>query len=94
VVSPLGRHRLFNDVEGFENPTAEMIAAWFFQRIERCESVRVCENDNSLAHYPAHEPVSLSCRFSHAVNGHYYAHLGGEINFTNRWRLLRGYAPP
>src|SRR5262245_48253267 len=26
-------HRLLNEVEGLENPTAELIAAWFLQRI-------------------------------------------------------------
>ncbi len=33
-------HRLLNEVEGLENPTAEIISAWFFQRVEGCESVR------------------------------------------------------
>ena len=42
-------HRLLNEVEGLENPTAEMIAAWFFQRIGGCESVRVYENDECWA---------------------------------------------
>jgi 6-pyruvoyltetrahydropterin/6-carboxytetrahydropterin synthase len=42
-------HQLLNDVEGLENPTAEVIAAWFFARIEGCESVRVYENDNCWA---------------------------------------------
>jgi len=42
-------HRLLNEVEGLENPTAEIIASWFFQRIEGCESVRVYENDDSWA---------------------------------------------
>jgi 6-pyruvoyltetrahydropterin/6-carboxytetrahydropterin synthase len=42
-------HRLLNDVEGLENPTAEMIAAWFFDRITDCESVRVHENDDCWA---------------------------------------------
>ena len=42
-------HRLLNEVEGLENPTAEMIAAWFFQRIRGCESVRVYENDECWA---------------------------------------------
>jgi len=42
-------HRLLNEVEGLENPTAEMIAAWFFQRIAGCESVRVYENDECWA---------------------------------------------
>jgi 6-pyruvoyltetrahydropterin/6-carboxytetrahydropterin synthase len=42
-------HRVLNDVEGLENPTAELIAAWFFERVEGCERVRVFENDNSWA---------------------------------------------
>lgn len=42
-------HRLLNDVEGLENPTAEIIAAWFLQRISGCKSVRVYENDDSWA---------------------------------------------
>ena len=39
-------HRVLNDVEGLENPTAEIIAAWFFQRIVGCESVRIYETDD------------------------------------------------
>ena len=42
-------HRLLNEVEGLENPTAEIISAWFFQRVEGCESVRVYENDDCWA---------------------------------------------
>jgi 6-pyruvoyltetrahydropterin/6-carboxytetrahydropterin synthase len=42
-------HRLLNEVEGLENPTAEIIAAWFFERIADCESVRVYENDDCWA---------------------------------------------
>jgi len=42
-------HRLLNDVEGLENPTAEIIAAWFFERIADCESVRIYENDDCWA---------------------------------------------
>lgn len=42
-------HRVLNDVEGLENPTAEVIAAWFLERIEGCESVRVYENDDCWA---------------------------------------------
>ena len=42
-------HRLLNEVEGLENPTAEIIASWFFCRISQCESVRVYENDESWA---------------------------------------------
>ncbi len=42
-------HRLLNEVAGLENPTAEIIAAWFLERIQDCERVRVYENDNSWA---------------------------------------------
>jgi 6-pyruvoyltetrahydropterin/6-carboxytetrahydropterin synthase len=42
-------HRVLNEVEGLENPTAEVIAAWFLERIEGCESVRVYENDDCWA---------------------------------------------
>lgn len=52
VVAPLLRevdHRLLNDVPGLENPTAEIIARWFFERITSCERVRVYENDDSWA---------------------------------------------
>jgi 6-pyruvoyltetrahydropterin/6-carboxytetrahydropterin synthase len=42
-------HRLLNEIAGLENPTAEIIANWFLQRIEGCESVRVYENDNCWA---------------------------------------------
>jgi 6-pyruvoyltetrahydropterin/6-carboxytetrahydropterin synthase len=42
-------HHLLNEIAGLENPTAEIIAAWLFQRIEGCESVKVFENDSSWA---------------------------------------------
>lgn len=42
-------HRVLNDVVGLENPTAEIIARWFLQRIKGCESVRVYENDECWA---------------------------------------------
>jgi hypothetical protein len=32
-----------------QNPTAEMIAVWFFQRNKDCESLRVYENDECWA---------------------------------------------
>jgi len=46
-------HRLLNEVEGLENPTAEIIATWFFQRIKGCYSVRVYENDDCWAEVQA-----------------------------------------
>lgn len=42
-------HKLLNEVEGLENPTAEIIAAWFFERLAGCERVRVYENDDCWA---------------------------------------------
>ncbi|HWE21575.1 MAG TPA: 6-carboxytetrahydropterin synthase [Hyphomicrobiaceae bacterium] len=42
-------HRVLNDVEGLENPTAELIAAWLLERVAACESVRVYENDDCWA---------------------------------------------
>lgn len=42
-------HTLLNDVEGLENPTAEIIALWFLERIRGCERVRVYENDDCWA---------------------------------------------
>ena len=46
-------HRLLNEVPGLENPTAEVIAAWFFERIANCETVRVWENDDCWAEVTA-----------------------------------------
>ena len=46
-------HRLLNDVPGLENPTAEIIAAWFLARIGDCESVRVYETDDCWAEVTA-----------------------------------------
>jgi 6-pyruvoyltetrahydropterin/6-carboxytetrahydropterin synthase len=42
-------HRVLNDIEGLQNPTAELIAAWFLARIPGCQSVRVYENDDCWA---------------------------------------------
>ena len=42
-------HRLLNEVQGLENPTAEIIAHWLLERIANCETVRVWENDNCWA---------------------------------------------
>jgi 6-pyruvoyltetrahydropterin/6-carboxytetrahydropterin synthase len=52
LVAPLIQqldHRLLNDVKGLENPTAEIIAAWFLNQIPDAESVRVYENDDCWA---------------------------------------------
>ena len=42
-------HKLLNDVPGLENPTAEIIAQWFLDRLPGCERVRVWENDDCWA---------------------------------------------
>lgn len=46
-------HRVLNEVEGLENPTAENIAGWFLQRINGCDLVRVYENDDCWAEVTA-----------------------------------------
>jgi 6-pyruvoyltetrahydropterin/6-carboxytetrahydropterin synthase len=48
-------HRLLNEVPGLENPTAEVIAAWFFERVANCSSVRVWENDDCWAEVTAQD---------------------------------------
>lgn len=48
-------HRLLNDVSGLENPTAERIAQWFFNRIstahQGCGLVRIWETPECWAEY-------------------------------------------
>jgi len=41
-------HKLLNEVEGLQNPTAEHIAMWFFGRIA-CKQVKVFENSECWA---------------------------------------------
>ena len=42
-------HKVLNDVEGLENPTAELIAQWFLNRLSIAASIRVYENDECYA---------------------------------------------
>ena len=42
-------HKLLNEVAGLENPTAEIIARWFLDRIAAASRVRVWENDDCWA---------------------------------------------
>ena len=42
-------HKLLNEVPGLENPTAEIIARWFLDRIAMSARVRVWENDDCWA---------------------------------------------
>ena len=42
-------HTVLNEVPGLENPTAELIAAWFLDRIAGAASVRVYENEDCWA---------------------------------------------
>jgi 6-pyruvoyltetrahydropterin/6-carboxytetrahydropterin synthase len=46
-------HRVLNEIQGLDNPTAEIIAAWLFHRISGCERVRVYENDDCWAEVAA-----------------------------------------
>ncbi len=42
-------HKLLNEVPGLENPTAEIIAAWFLERLTSAARIRVWENDDCWA---------------------------------------------
>jgi 6-pyruvoyltetrahydropterin/6-carboxytetrahydropterin synthase len=42
-------HKLLNDIEGLANPTAEVIAHWFLERLPGSHNVKVYENDDSWA---------------------------------------------
>jgi len=52
VVEPLVAqvdHRLLNDIPGLGNPTAEIIAQWFLERVPAASAVRVYETDDCWA---------------------------------------------
>jgi 6-pyruvoyltetrahydropterin/6-carboxytetrahydropterin synthase len=58
VVAPLVSacdHKILNDVPGMENPTAELMAVWFFDRIrtsiKSVSRVRVYETSDCFAEY-------------------------------------------
>lgn len=42
-------HKLLNEIAGLENPTAEIIARWFLDRLACASRVRVWENDDCWA---------------------------------------------
>jgi 6-pyruvoyltetrahydropterin/6-carboxytetrahydropterin synthase len=42
-------HKLLNEVPGLDNPTAEIIANWFLDRLPGCACVRVWENADCWA---------------------------------------------
>jgi len=42
-------HKLLNDVPGLDNPTAEIIARWFLERLHSAARIRVWENDDCWA---------------------------------------------
>lgn len=48
-------HRVLNDVDGLQNPTAEMLAAWIWKclapGLEGLERVSVFETESSACHY-------------------------------------------
>lgn len=48
-------HRCLNEIEGLENPTAEILAAWIFHRLKSklplLKDVTVCETPNTSAVY-------------------------------------------
>jgi queuosine biosynthesis protein QueD len=42
-------HKLLNEVQGLDNPTAEIIARWFLERLPAAARIRVYENDDCWA---------------------------------------------
>lgn len=42
-------HKLLNEVPGLENPTAEIIAQWFLERMASAARIRIWENDDCWA---------------------------------------------
>lgn len=42
-------HKLLNEVPGLDNPTAEIIARWFLDRLSAASRIRVYENDDCWA---------------------------------------------
>ena len=48
-------HRCLNEIDGLENPTAEILAAWIFQglkaKLPLLKDVTVCETQNTSAVY-------------------------------------------
>ena len=42
-------HKLLNEIPGLENPTAEIIAKWFLDRIAIATRIRVWENEDCWA---------------------------------------------
>ena len=42
-------HRMLNDIEGLENPTAEHIAGWFLVRLPVASAITVFETKNCWA---------------------------------------------
>ena len=42
-------HKLLNEVPGLDNPTAEIIARWFLERVAAAACVRVWENEDCWA---------------------------------------------
>ena len=65
VVEPLVKevdHKLLNDIEGLENPTAELIALWFFTALRdaipfgtKLDSITVWETPRCKATYKVPE---------------------------------------
>ncbi len=58
AVSPIHEaldHRCLNDIEGLENPTSEMLAAWIWKRVQptlpQLSMVVVCETCTSRCEY-------------------------------------------
>lgn len=52
VVAPLLAaidHRVLNEIRGLANPTAELIATWFLEKVEQADYVRIYETPECWA---------------------------------------------
>jgi len=65
VVKPLVQqldHHMLNDIEGLENPTAEMMAVWFWRRLEDdlpgLFEIDVRETESSRCRYRGEDPAN------------------------------------
>ena len=58
-------HRCLNEIGGLENPTAELLAVWIYERLRGdlplLTDVTVCETPGTEARYPPEGHIVNSC---------------------------------
>lgn len=57
-------HKVMNDIEGLDNPTAEMMAVWFWERLRAdlpgLFEIEVHETESSRCRYRGEDPANWS----------------------------------